>query len=112
MDHCLSPQQLRARLAGPEPPLLIDVGRRPGFVCDPTPQPGAVWRDPEAIEMWAGALPRRREVVVFCVHGHSVGRDVRDTLRRRGIDAAMLAGGLTAWQVARSHDDPDRGVEP
>jgi adenylyltransferase/sulfurtransferase len=50
----------------------------------------------------AGRLPRDRPVVVHCRTGQRSARAVR-LLRRQGIDARSLVGGIEAWGRARSH---------
>lgn len=62
------------------------------------PIPGAEWRDPERVQAWGGELEHGRPVVVFCVHGLRVSRGVRQQLFEKGIDAAILEGGIDAWQ--------------
>ena len=79
---------------------LLDVRRQPAFDADPRLIPGAVWQDPEQVGTWAGTLNRDQPVVVYCVHGHEVSRGVVDRLRGRGVDAALLEGGIEAWKAA------------
>lgn len=62
------------------------------------PIPGAEWRDPEGVQAWRSGLESGRPVVVFCVHGLRVSRGVAQQLREQGIDAAILEGGIDAWQ--------------
>jgi rhodanese-related sulfurtransferase len=100
MNHCFGPASLKAQLAGRAPPVLIDVRRRAAFEADPATIPGAVWRDPDGVDRWAGEIPAGRRVVVYCVHGHAVSGDVSEALRGRGIDAAKLEGGIAGWKVA------------
>jgi rhodanese-related sulfurtransferase len=84
----------RARVA------LLDVRRRPAFEAEPGLIPGAVWRDPEQVDRWAGSLSPDRSVVVYCVHGHEVSRGVVDRLRGLGLEALLLEGGIEAWKAA------------
>jgi Fe-Mn family superoxide dismutase len=100
MDPDLAPSALMALLEGPEAPLILDVRRPPAVAAEPAVIPGAVWRDPEAVDAWAGALPATRPVVVYCVHGHEVSHAVRDALRRQGTVVALLVGGLEGWKAA------------
>lgn len=60
---------------------------------------GAVWRDPAAVDAWASELPREQPVLVYCIHGLEVGRSTALALRRRGIDARFLAGGIADWKA-------------
>jgi rhodanese-related sulfurtransferase len=100
MDPCLLPETLMGLLRTSQPPALIDVGKRPAFEADPAMLPGAVWRDPHAVEQWAARLPPGCSLVVYCVHGHEVSRDVRDALRRRGVMAGIIEGGIEGWRAA------------
>jgi superoxide dismutase, Fe-Mn family len=61
--------------------------------------PGAQFLAPEAIGDWAGDLPRNRPVVTYCVYGFQVSGEATTELRRRGLDARALAGGITAWHA-------------
>ena len=79
---------------------VLDVRRRPAFEAEPRVIPGAVWRKPEEVEIWADALNRNRSVVVYCVHGHEVSKAVVDRLRTLGFEAALLEGGIEAWKAS------------
>jgi superoxide dismutase, Fe-Mn family len=80
--------------------LVLDVRRAGIFATAPTMLPGASWRDPAAVREWAGALPTGRELIVYCVYGHEVGRATALRLRARGLNARFLEGGIDAWQSA------------
>lgn len=41
-----------------------------------------------------------RDVVVYCVYGHEVGRRTALHLKARGIHARFLRGGIDAWAAA------------
>jgi rhodanese-related sulfurtransferase len=79
------------------PPAIIDVRGVSSFERDPWMIAGAVRRSPD-IETWHSSLEPWRTVVVYCVHGHEVGRDAAAALRERGFDARYLAGGIEAWR--------------
>jgi rhodanese-related sulfurtransferase len=78
---------------------LLDVRRRPAFESEPRALPGAVWRDPGQVGIWASELKEDRPVVVYCVHGHEVSHGVAAHLRGAGLDAAVLEGGIEAWKA-------------
>lgn len=80
--------------------LLLDVRRAGVFAQSPVMLPGATWRDPLAVDHWAGELPADREVLVYCVYGHEVGRSTALRLRAAGVRARYLEGGIDAWQAA------------
>jgi Fe-Mn family superoxide dismutase len=79
---------------------LLDVRRAGVFEQAHTVIPGAIWRDPQAVESWSRALPAGEPVVVYCVYGHEVGRSTAMRLRAGGIDARFLRGGIDGWQAA------------
>jgi rhodanese-related sulfurtransferase len=79
---------------------LLDVRRRPAFEAEPWLIPGAVWREPEEVAIWAEALNRNRPVVVYCVHGHEVSREVVERLRALGFEAALLESGIEGWKAS------------
>ena len=78
--------------------LVFDVRRAGVFEQAPTMLPGAQWRDPAAVTRWADELPRDREVLVYCVYGHEVGRSTAMQLRAAGVNARFLPGGIDEWQ--------------
>ena len=78
--------------------VVVDVRRANDFLDDPRMIPGARRGDPDAIDEWAQALPKDRDIVVYCVRGGSVSRSVAPALRERGLRARYLVGGLTAWK--------------
>ena len=80
--------------------LLLDVRRAGVYEQAPATIPGADWRDPAAVAEWAGGLPAGREVIVYCVYGHEVGRATAMRLRAAGVNARFLDGGIDAWQTA------------
>ena len=53
----------------------------PRIVSAETVIPGATWRDPAAVDAWARDVPRDKEIVVYCVYGHEVGRATALRLR-------------------------------
>ena len=80
--------------------LLLDVRRKGVFMAAPTRLAGSQWHDPAAIESWAKTLPTDREIVVYCVYGHEVGRSTAMRLRAAGLKARYLRGGIDGWQAA------------
>jgi Fe-Mn family superoxide dismutase len=80
--------------------LVIDVRRAGVYENAGRVIPGARWRDPAAVGTWAAELPTDREVVVYCVYGHEVGRSTALRLRAAGLKARYLQGGIDGWQAA------------
>ena len=80
--------------------LMLDVRRAGVFESATAMIPGARWRDPGAVSTWATELPKDREVVVYCVYGHEVGRTTAMRLRAAGLKARYLEGGIDGWKAA------------
>ena len=79
---------------------VLDVRRAGAFEKAEALIPGARWRDPAAVDAWAGDVPRDKEIVVYCVYGHEVGRATALRLRALGLNARFLRGGIDGWQAA------------
>ena len=94
MDASITTAELLSQLAGAQPPLVIDVRRAPVYRSAPDMIAGALRRDPAAMTDWLPTLPRAREVVVYCVHGHEVSQNAAQTLRGAGFNARFLEGGF------------------
>jgi superoxide dismutase, Fe-Mn family len=79
---------------------VVDVRRAGVFEQAAQTLPGATWRDPARVSEWAPSLPRDREIVVYCVYGHEVGRGTAMQLRAQGLNARFLRGGIDEWTKA------------
>ena len=77
--------------------MLLDVRRAGVFANAPTVLPGATWRDPADIAQWMPDLPKDREILVYCVYGHELGRGAAVRLRAEGYNARFLEGGIDVW---------------
>ena len=75
----------------------IDVRRKGAYDSAPEVIEGAVWRDPERVDEWAGELAGA-EVLVYCVYGHEVGQSTAARLRDAGVSARFLIGGIEDWK--------------
>ena len=80
--------------------LVLDVRRAGAYQQADSMLPDARWRDPASVGSWAEALPADREIVVYCVHGHEVGRATALRLRAAGLRARYLRGGIDGWRAA------------
>ncbi len=105
--------ELKSRLAAPDAPVLLDVRRAQFHFASPAMIAGSAWRDPARVDEWAGALPTGREIVVYCVHGLHVGRNVAEKLAAGGRKARFLEGGIAAWREAggATSAKPVKGVK-
>jgi rhodanese-related sulfurtransferase len=105
---CVTVSDLRARLRGENPPLVIDVRKTPAFLAAPDMIRGALRRDPAAVESWRRSLPAAATVVVYCVHGHEVSQGVA-----KALGARYLEGGIEHWdgeRMAKPAGAPTRWV--
>jgi rhodanese-related sulfurtransferase len=96
----ISASELRSELAGRNPPIIVDVRRRPAFLAAERMISGALRREPERVREWAPSLPKASSVVVYCVHGHEVSQGAAAALSDLGFAARYLEGGIEAWTEA------------
>lgn len=94
----VSPQELAARIGRADTPVLLDVRRAPAFRESPLRLAGALRCDPADVAAFAAAQPPR-DVVVYCVYGHSVSAEAVATLRAAGWPAARLEGGISGGEA-------------
>ena len=98
--NAISASDLRSRLAGDEPPLIIDVRRQPGFLSSTEMLSGALRRDPQKVQAWSKSLPHAASVVVYCAHGNEVSQNTAAALTKTGLNAHCLEGGLEeGWKA-------------
>jgi superoxide dismutase, Fe-Mn family len=90
--------------------LLLDVRRAGVYAQAHSVIPGSNWHDPALVDAWARELPADRDVVVYCVYGHEVGRATALRLRAAGVNARYLSGGIDAWQAAAKPLAPKPGA--
>lgn len=101
MQHTTVPRigidDLHARLAGPQPPVVIDVRADIASTLDSRRIPGALPITLAALD--ASRLPRERLVVLYCDCPNEVSAALGAlALMRAGIaDARALEGGLQGW---------------
>ena len=95
----VGPEEVQAMLASGKPVQVIDARPKHYFSRSQDIMAGAVWRDPERVQEWAGELSQSDPVVVFCVYGFHVGCGIAATLRKAGFDARYMAGGHSAWKA-------------
>ncbi|HZM00127.1 MAG TPA: rhodanese-like domain-containing protein [Planctomycetota bacterium] len=94
----ITPAGLKARLDGPERPLLLDV--REDWETRLCRLPDAVHIPIEEIELRTDELNPQAEIVVYCHQGVRSAA-VAEYLRQLGFrDVKNLAGGLDAWARA------------
>jgi NhaP-type Na+/H+ or K+/H+ antiporter len=62
----ITPDELAARLAGPDPPLVLDVRTSSALGADATGIPGSVRVPPGEVADWAARNPPGRAIVTYC----------------------------------------------
>ena len=62
----LTPEELAERLAGPDPPIVLDVRSRSSYERDPVRLPGSLRVLPDRVIEWAAGRPRDQLVVTYC----------------------------------------------
>lgn len=97
-DTTITTQELEGLIKTRAKVKILDVRKKIDFEADPQLIPTATWQDPTAIEEWAKGLPKESPIVVYCVHGHKVSRDVTSRLLELGYHAQLLEGGIHSWK--------------
>ena len=94
-------EEVREMLASGTPVQLIDTRPRHYSTKSQDMIAGAVWRDPEHVDDWIGALSKSEPVITFCVYGFHIGCQTAATLRAAGFDARYMSGGHYAWKAIK-----------
>jgi rhodanese-related sulfurtransferase len=84
----------------PDTTLVFDVRREADYAASDEAIPGAMWKNPDKIDAWIGAVPRTLDVVIYCVRGGSVSNSVVDRLQAAGVKARFIEGGIEAYKAA------------
>jgi rhodanese-related sulfurtransferase len=93
--NAIAPDKLFRLIGLPHAPALLDIRTPEAMASNPDLLPGSVPRRPDRIAKWGSELRGRSAVVL--------GDDERDAhtaaarLRREGVAAEALEGGLAAW---------------
>lgn len=95
----ITAEELRVRLDRGEDIVVLDVCLADDLAKRSDMLPGARIRAPEAVNTWAEELPRDKPIVAYCVYGFQVSGDAVAELRRLGLNAQHLAGGIAAWHA-------------
>ena len=88
--------ELRAALAGPTPPLILDV--REQYEWNQVHIADALHIPMNQVPDRLAELPADRPIAVLCAHG-SRSFGVTHFLREQGFDARNVTGGITQWHV-------------
>lgn len=95
MERTIHPEALK-----PDTTLVLDVRREADYAASNETIPGAFWKNPEKIDAWITALPKTRDVVIYCVRGGSVSNSVVDRLQAEGVQARFIDGGIEGYKAA------------
>ncbi|MFS8112242.1 Fe-Mn family superoxide dismutase [Rhizobium jaguaris] len=98
-EQDVSPEDLLARLQSREDVVVLDVCLAEDLPKRGDMLPDAILRAPEKIADWADELLEDKPIVVYCVYGFQVSGDAVTELRRRGLNARALSGGIAAWHA-------------
>ncbi|MGH2838920.1 MAG: cation:proton antiporter [Thermoleophilaceae bacterium] len=95
----ITARELSELLGGPDPPLVLDVRSRSGFVRDPHRIPGSVRVAPGEVASWGREVEPGRVIVTYCTCQNE-GTAARAALQliSLGHDARALKGGLDSWR--------------
>ncbi|MCM2329205.1 MAG: chromate resistance protein [Lysobacter sp.] len=93
----VSALQLASLLGRADAPFVLDVRKAEAYDADPRLLPGALRVAPGDLDAATAALPRDRDIVACCVHGHEVSQGAARSLRAAGLDAAYLEHGIMGW---------------
>jgi rhodanese-related sulfurtransferase len=93
----ITPEELKARLDGGQPPGIVDV--REPWEHDIGALPGARLIPMDDLPFRADELDPSRDIVVYCHHGVRSAAAV-EWLRQLGFPAINLRGGIDAWALA------------
>lgn len=109
MPRSITPRELDNALSGEERMLLLDVRSRNEHELHPEAIPGALWRDPAALDTWLPSIPDGACTVVYCAGGGEASRLIQSRLAARGVAARYLEGGLAAWRRQHGGEHGEQG---
>jgi superoxide dismutase, Fe-Mn family len=92
--------QLQATLDRGDATIVLDVCLREDLPRKSDVLPGSSWRDPQRVADWAGELPKGVPVVAYCLYGFQISQNAAAELRRLGVPASSLAGGIASWRAS------------
>jgi sulfur-carrier protein adenylyltransferase/sulfurtransferase len=90
----ITPRDLKARLAAPDPPLVLDV--REPWEQDIARLPGTLDIPMNDVPARLSELPKARDIVVMCRSGGRSSKVAR-YLEQEGYRTANLTGGILGW---------------
>jgi Fe-Mn family superoxide dismutase len=91
--------ELRAKLDRGDDIVVLDVCLQEDLRRKTDRLPGSNWRDPQKVSEWAGEIPPGVPVVAYCLYGFQISQNAAEALRRHGVEASSLAGGISSWRA-------------
>ena len=91
----LSPAELKAALASPRPPRLVDL--RYEWERGLCRIPGDEWADFNAVMLDGGGLPRAADIVLYCKRSSKSAAACRRLAELGYAGVKVLRGGIDAW---------------
>ena len=95
--HIIELTELETLIRFNAPIAIFDVRKPKAREADPALIAGAVPRPYDDVPSWTAEVTGKT-VVCYCVHGHEVSQAAVMQLRRDGVDAYYLRGGLDGWK--------------
>ncbi|MEN9425476.1 MAG: hypothetical protein RL122_2859 [Pseudomonadota bacterium] len=80
--------------------MVLDVRRLEDRAASNETVPFAIWKDPTQLDQWIDAIPRKHEVVIYCVRGGGISNSVVDRLQADGVKARFIEGGIEGLKTA------------
>jgi rhodanese-related sulfurtransferase len=99
-QRVISHADLKKTLDKPDGVVILDLRRNEDYNKDTLTMPAAQRYDPDKIAEWSGALPKDKEILLFCAHGRSISNASVDYLTKNGYKARLVAGGFDSWKDA------------
>lgn len=94
-----APEALAQTLKSGSPVTVIDVRQPDDLGPDDVQVNGSHWCDPGKVADWANSVAGEKEVVVYCVYGGWVSQTAAVELKKQGVSAKVLAGGISSWRA-------------
>ena len=96
-DHTINAIQLSGELAGPNPPVLVDV--REPWEAQLVSIPGSVLIPLGELPDRLGELDTDADIVLYCHHGSRSDRALQFLERMEFAHVRHLTGGVDSWAV-------------
>jgi len=94
-----TPEELANALDSGKSVQVFDVRQADDLQPEDIQVAGSAWQNPNQIKELAASLSADHEVVVYCVYGGWVSEGAASALRSHGINARLLAGGISSWSA-------------